>query len=374
MRILGVWKEPEFERRVCLLPEAVDAVQKLGYRVWVESGAGAGAFRSDEDYEAMGAKVVNREELFQQADILVGIHPLDRSALDAIPDGRILIAAFQARQNRDLIAYVQQRSLTCFSLDLLPRTTRAQAMDILSSMATVAGYKAVLLGASQLAQFMPMFMTAAGTITPAKVLVLGAGVAGLQAIATARRLGAVVHVFDVRAAVKEEVQSLGGKFIEVPGFKEAVAAGGYAVEQDQDYIDRQRQAIHDIAVKSQIIICTAQIPGKTAPILIDADTVQNMQPGSVIVDLAASSGGNCVLTENDKTCLKHGVTIIGNSNLPSTMPIDSSRMYGRNVLNFLKLFKQDQEPIFSFEDDILCSTCIANEGKIISPFLQQQYS
>ena len=252
-------------------------------------------------------------------------------------------------------------------MDNVPRTTRAQAMDILSSMATVAGYKAVLMAASHSPRFFPMFMTAAGSIIPSKVLVLGAGVAGLQAIATARRLGAVVEAFDVRAAAEEEVKSLGAKFIKVEGAKDEATAGGYAVEQSEEYKAKQQALIQEHAKKSNIIICTAQIPGRKAPLLITKETVAEMVPGSVIIDLAASSGGNCELTQDNQTINSNGVSIIGNSNLPSTMPLDASKMYGKNMVNFLKLIIGEFGALnLNWDDDIVFNTCVTHQGSIQS--------
>ena len=260
-----------------------------------------------------------------------------------------------------------EKDLTTFSLDNVPRTTRAQSMDILSSMATATGYKAVLLAATHSPRFFPMLMTAAGSIIPSKTMVLGAGVAGLQAIATAKRLGAVVEAFDVRTAAEEEVRSLGAKFIKVEGAKDEASAGGYAVEQSEDYKAKQRELVHDHATKANIIITTAQIPGRTAPILITKETVAAMLPGSVIVDLAASSGGNCELTENDKIVVKDGVTIIGDSNLSSTLSMDASKMFGKNVINFLKLMINDEGGLnLNFEDDIVLNTCVTNDKSVVS--------
>ena len=251
------------------------------------------------------------------------------------------------------------------SLESVPRTTRAQSMDILSSMATVAGYKAVLLAASKLPKFFPLLMTAAGSIPPAKVLILGAGVAGLQAIATCRKLGGVAEVFDVRSAVKEEVKSLGGTFIEVEGAKEDKAAGGYAVEQTEEFLQKQKQLIHDHAVKADVVICTAQIPGRKAPLLLTKETVAGMKKGAIVVDLAASSGGNCEVTKNNETIEINGVTIIGNSNLPSDMPGDASRMFSKNIINLMKITISKEGVInITKEDDILAETVITKGGEI----------
>ena len=257
-------------------------------------------------------------------------------------------------------------------MDMIPRTTRAQSMDVLSSQANIAGYKAVLLAANLFPRYFPMFMTAAGSIAPAKVLVLGAGVAGLQAIATARRLGAVVEVFDTRPAVKEEVMSLGAKFIEVEGALDPSKAGGYAVEQTEEYKQRQQQRIGAAVAKADVVITTAQIPGKTAPLLITEAMLQSMKAGSVIIDLAAVTGGNTAFTENDKTIMYQGVTIVGNSNLPADMPFDASKMYGKNVLNFLQLIIDKEGSIeLNFEDDIVKGTCVTHNGEIVNERVKQ---
>ncbi len=281
-----------------------------------------------------------------------------------------MLAVLNPLGDRELVDKLLAANVTSLSLDNIPRTTRAQAMDVLSSMATVSGYKAVLTAATTLPKFFPMFMTAAGTITPAKVLILGAGVAGLQAIATAKRLGGVVHAFDVRAAAKEEVLSLGAKFVEVEGAKDDVAAGGYAVEQTEEFKQKQRQLIHDHSAKSDVIISTAQIPGRKAPILVTRETVEAMQPGSVIIDLAASTGGNCEVTENNKTVVHNGVYVIGESNFPSTMPAAASKMFGKNINNLLKIMIKDGELNLDFEDDIIKGTTVTHEGNIISERVQ----
>ncbi len=367
---IGILKEPAFERRVAILPEIVGEYTKRGIQVLVEKNAGQGAYRSDKDYDNAGATITDRKSVFQNAQIIIGIHPPDVSEWDDIPTGAVVVFVFNPLQYLDRVKAIVPKNITAFSLDMLPRTTRAQAMDILSSMATVAGYKAVLLAANHLPQFFPMFMTAAGTISPAKVLILGAGVAGLQAIATARKLGAVVHVFDVRNAVKEEVMSLGGKFVEVEGAVDIKGAGGYAVEQGEDFLERQRKAIHDIAIKCNVVICTAQIPGKKAPILLYEETIKEMTPGSVVVDLAAASGGNCALTQNDSIIQAHGITIIGDSNLPASLPVDSSRMFGKNLLQFIQLIIKNGQVDVNLEDDIVESTCISHHGTIPSPRIQ----
>ena len=363
--ILGLLKEHGSETRVALLPEAVKTFTDLKVEVLVEQGAGATAFAADADYEAVGAKIVSRADIFKQAEVLLQIQPPADGDTEKIKKTQVWISAFNPLWDTDLVKTFLENEITTFSLDLIPRTSRAQAMDILSSMATVSGYMAVLDAAVKLPTFFPMFMTAAGTIRPANVLILGAGVAGLQAIASSRKLGAQVQVFDVRSAVKEEVMSLGGKFVEVEGATEDKAAGGYAVEQTEEFKKKQQQVINDHAAKANVIICTAQIPGRKAPLLIPTEAVEAMKPGSVIIDLAASSGGNCELTKNDETVVHKGVTIIGQSNYPAQMPIDASRMFGKNVQNFMKLIIGEEGVLnLNFEDDIVKGTCITHAKEI----------
>jgi len=363
--ILGLLKELGNETRVALLPEVVQTFIDLKVEVLVEQGAGEAAFTSNADYEAVGAKVVSRADVFKQAEVLLQIQPPADEDIKKIKENQVWISAFNPLWETDLVKTFLDKGVTTFSLDLVPRTTRAQAMDILSSMATVSGYMAVLEAAVKLPTFFPMFMTAAGTIRPANVLILGAGVAGLQAIATSRKLGAQVQVFDVRSAVKEEVMSLGGKFVEVEGATEDKAAGGYAVEQTEEYKKKQQEAINNHAAKANVIICTAQIPGKKAPLLISKETVETMKPGSVIIDLAASSGGNCEVSKDNETVAHKGVTVIGQSNYPAQMPLDASRMFGKNVLNFMKLIVGEEGALnLNFEDDIVKGTCITHAKEI----------
>ena len=363
--ILGLLKEHGKETRVALLPETVKAFTDLKVEVLVEQGAGEKAFASDADYEAVGAKTVSRDEVFAKAEVLLQIQPPAEGDTDKIKDSQVWISAFNPLWDTALVKTFLDKGITTFSLDLIPRTTRAQAMDILSSMATVSGYMAVLEAAAKLPTFFPMFMTAAGTIRPANMLILGAGVAGLQAIATSRKLGAQVQVFDVRSAVKEEVMSLGGKFVEVEGATEDKAAGGYAVEQTEEYKKKQQDRINEVAAKSNVVICTAQIPGRKAPLLIPKEAVDAMKPGSVIIDLAASTGGNCELTKNDEIVEYKGISIIGQSNYPAQKPVDASRMFGKNVLNFMKLMiGEEGELNLNFEDDIVKGTCITHAKEI----------
>lgn len=363
--ILGLLKEHGTETRVALLPETVQVFTDLKVEVLVEKGAGESAFAADADYLAVGAKIVSRLELFEQAEVLLQIQQPTQEEIEKIRANQVWISAFNPLWEVEIVKTFLKKGITTFSLDSIPRTTRAQAMDILSSMATVSGYMAVLDAASKLPTFFPMFMTAAGTIRPANVLILGAGVAGLQAIATSRKLGAQVQVFDVRSAVKEEVMSLGGKFVEVEGATEDKAAGGYAVEQTEEFKQKQQQAINDHAAKANVVICTAQIPGKKAPLLLPKHAVEAMKPGSVIIDLAASSGGNCELTKDNQTIMHKGVTIIGESNYPAHKPIDASRMFGKNVLNFMKLIiAEDGKLNLNFEDEIVKGTCITHNGEV----------
>ncbi len=364
---LGILKETDGEQRVAVTPDSLPALTKLGFdKIIVERGSGATAFFDDASYEAQGAQIVDADAVLKNANVLAKIQPLSPAQLSKMTSGQIVVGQFNPLGNREAVENLLKAKVTAFSLDMAPRSTRAQALDVLSSMATVGGYKAVLTAAAHLPTFFPMFMTAAGTVKPAKVLILGAGVAGLQAIATAKRLGAVVEAFDVRAAAKEEVMSLGAKFVEVEGAVDDKAAGGYAVEQSEEFKQRQAQLIHDKAVAADVIICTAQIPGRKAPVLIRKETVAGMKAGAVIVDMAASTGGNCELTENGKTTHPHGVTLIGDSNLAGSVPKDASVMYGKNIVNFLKLIMLKNELTLNWEDDIVAATCVAHEGKVVS--------
>lgn len=362
---IGLLKEPAHETRVSLLADAVATLTKKGITVIIETGAGERAFCSDADYVKAGASVKSRADVLQSAELLLTIHQPAPGEISGL-SGKVLIGVFQPLFNVDQMKSWAAGGVTSFSLDMLPRTTRAQAMDVLSSQANIAGYKAVLTAANAYGRYFPMFMTAAGSIAPAKMLILGAGVAGLQAIATSRRLGAVVEVFDTRPAVKEEVMSLGAKFIEVEGAADASKAGGYAVEQSEDFMQRQKAKIAESAAKADIIITTAQIPGRKAPILITEEMINAMRNGSVIIDLAAATGGNTPLTKNNETVVHQGVTIIGNSSLQSTMPSDASKLYGKNVLNFLQLIITKEAALqLNWEDDLVKGSCITHEGQII---------
>lgn len=361
--IVGILKEPQGENRVSLLPEQVETLTKKGIQVIVEDGAGANAFANNDAYTTKGASIANRNDVISKADLLLCIHTTN---IENAKANAITLGAYQPLSNVDTIKNWASKNITCFSLDMIPRTTRAQSMDVLSSQANIAGYRAVLLAASMLPHYFPMFMTAAGSIAPAKVLILGAGVAGLQAIATAKRLGAVIEVFDTRPAVKEEVMSLGAKFIEVEGAADASKAGGYAVEQTEEYKQKQQQKIAESVAKANVIITTAQIPGRTAPILITNEMLATMKAGSVIIDLAAATGGNTPQTKNNETIVTaNGVSILGNSNLQSGMPSDASKMYGKNVLNFLQLIITKEGALnLNFEDDLVKGTCITHQGQV----------
>jgi NAD(P) transhydrogenase subunit alpha len=363
--IIGILREPSPEKRVSLLPEHISTLKKHKINVLAESGAGANAFATDDLYEQEGAEITSRENVLKSADTLLTIHPLSANDLGLVKPSSVVLGMYNPLSQPQLVSDWAGKGLTAFSMDMLPRTTRAQSMDVLSSQANIAGYKAVLLAAMQLPKYFPMFMTAAGSIAPAKVMILGAGVAGLQAIATAKRLGAVVEVFDTRPAVKEEVMSLGAKFIEVEGAKDASGAGGYAVEQTEEYKKKQQQRIAEVAAKADVIITTAQIPGKKAPILLPDSVLDSMKTGSLIIDLASVSGGNTEQTRDQETVVYKNVTIIGNSNLQATMPADASKLYGKNILNFLQLITgKEGEVNLNFEDDLVRGACITHNGEI----------
>ena len=354
---IGFLKEST-DARVACTPESVKKFVKDGHQIIFEAGAGAQAFYTDEAYQETGATIASRADIISKADIVAFVNPPSLDELKQMKPKSWAVGMFNPRVETDLVDAVKEIDITAFSMEKIPRTTIAQSMDVLSSMASIGGYKAVLVAAAALPSYMPMLMTAAGTIPPAKVLVLGAGVAGLQAIATAKRLGAKVEAFDVRSAVREEVQSLGATFVEVEGATEDKAAGGYAVEQTEDYRRKQGELIHERAAQSDIIITTANIPGRTAPILIKEDTLKAMKDGAVIVDLAAVSGGNCEGTENGKTVSKHGVSLIGESNLPATMPFHASKLYGNNVYNFVKYVLKVSPEGLNMDDEIVSKTLL----------------
>lgn len=370
MRI-AIAKEIEVgERRVALVPDTVGRLVKQGLDVCVEAGAGERSYFSDAAYEAAGATVIqDSAQLWQEADVVLKVNPpRDRddgqSEVSLLRPGSTLICFLNPLGDPALVQRLAEQQVTAFSMELIPRTSRAQSMDALSSQAGVAGYKAALIAAAALPKFFPMLTTAAGTIPPAKVFIMGAGVAGLQAIATCRRLGAVVEAFDIRPAVKEEVQSLGAKFVEVALDEDTVAAGGYAKEISEAAKERSRQVITEHVRHADAIITTAQVPGRTAPILVTEEMVAQMKPGAVIVDLAAEQGGNCACTEPGKDVVKNGVTIIGTINLPATMPVHASQMYAKNISTLLNLLVKDGALNLNFADDIIHSACITSAGEI----------
>lgn len=369
--IIAVLKEPAFETRVSFLPEHIATLLKWGTQVMIETGAGERAFAQNEKYQEAGATIHSREEILQKATLILSINLLSEADISQCK-AKVLFGFFQPLYHAALIQSWAQKGFSIFSIDMLPRTTRAQSMDVLSSQANIAGYKAVLVAANKFPRYFPMFMTAAGSIPPAKILILGAGVAGLQAIATGKRLGAVIEVFDTRPAVKEEVMSLGAKFVEVAGAADASQAGGYAVEQTPEFLEKQKARIAESVAKSDIIITTAQIPGKKAPVLITDDMMQAMKYGSVVIDIAAATGGNTSQTKNDETVQYFGVSIIGNSRLPGDMPSDASKLYGKNMLNFLQLIiSKEGELNLNFDDDLVKGTCIAHGGVLTNERVQQ---
>jgi len=367
------------ERRVAIVPAAVPALVKNGLRVQIEAGAGNAAEFTDDAYRAAGAEIVaDRKLLIQSADVMLqvrglGANPQAGAAdLDSMRDGQVVIAPCDPLGNPGAVQQLAERGVTLFAMELIPRITRAQSMDVLSSMATIAGYKAVIVAADYLPKLFPMMMTAAGTLAPAKVLVIGAGVAGLQAIASAKRLGAVVHAYDVRPAVKEQIESLGAKFVEMPlETTGAEGTGGYAKELGEEFYRKQRELIARTVAASDVCISTAAIPGKPSPRIITAEAVRGMTPGSVIVDLAAERGGNCELTEADKVVVANGVTILGPTNLPSEVPTHASQMLANNMLNFLKLITRGGEIHLNLEDEVVRSTLAAWRGQVTSPQVRE---
>ncbi len=370
--ITGILKETGNENRVAILPGEAAKLKKIGIEVLVEYHAGEKSFASDKDYEAAGASMADRKDVISRAGLLLTVNPPVDDDIKSFRAGQILFTVLNPVENKIWLEEARMQGLTVMALDLVPRITRAQSMDILSSMATVSGYKAVLEAASLLPRFFPMFMSAAGTIKPAKMLILGAGVAGLQAIAIARKLGAVVEVFDVRSAVREEVKSLGGKFVEVEGAREDVTAGGYAVEQTAEFKKKQQELIQQRAIAADVVIATAMIPGKKAPVLILKETVGFMKPGSVIIDLAAASGGNCELTQDGKIVVVNGIKIIGRSDYPSEMPADASKMFGTNIINLLKIMVDKTGNLVpDMTDEIVNGTTAVHGKEYISQRIKQ---
>ena len=367
------------ENRVALVPALIPDLVKAGLEVLVEAGAGEKAGFLDDAYKENGARLVaDRTELFSSADILFLVHGLQVDAeagaddMKLLRSGQIMVGLLNPLGAPEAVRQLADKDITAFALELLPRIARSQPMDALSSMATVAGYKAVLLAAGALNKLYPMMITAAGTITPARVLIVGAGVAGLQAIATSKRLGAVVRAYDVRPAVKEQVESLGAKFVELElETEEAETSGGYAQAMGEEFYRRQREMMKRVVVESDVVITTAAIPGKKSPILITEDMVKGMEPGSVIVDLAAEGGGNCELTKPGETINAHGVIIMGPENVASTIPYHASQMYSKNLTAFLKNMMDDGELQLDLEDQIIRDSLITHKGEVVNPRVRE---
>ena len=368
MNIVVLRETQEGEARVALMPESVKKLAALGTSVQIESHAGLNAARTDDDYREAGAEVSSdREALISSADVLAAVNRPSANDFARLKKGAVVIGFLRPLDEPASLLPAVDRGVTTFSVELIPRITRAQAMDALSSMATVAGYKAVLIGAAHIPRMFPLLMTAAGTVPPARVLVLGAGVAGLQAIATARRLGAVVEGYDVRAAAGEQVKSLGATFLEVDlGGIKTEDAGGYAVELSEEAMNRGRALIAEHAKTADVIVTTAQVPGRRAPLLITEDAVNGMKRGSIVIDLAGTTGGNCALSQADATVEREGVTIIAPTNLPATIPVHASQLYSRNVTSFLSLLIKDGQLNIDMKDDVVGPSCVTHNGEVVN--------
>lgn len=361
------------ENRVACIPDVASKLIKSGFEVHIEKDAGLNAGYTDEQYSNAGAKVIDKvEELYSNADIVLKVQrPIENASvgkneIDMMKKGALLISFVYVLHYPEIAKKCAEKGIDLISMDMIPRTTLAQKMDALSSQANIAGYKSVLLTANTLGKIFPLMMTAAGTISPAKVVIMGAGVAGLQALGTARRLGAVVEVSDIRPAVKEEVQSLGGKFIEVETDENMQDAGGYAKEASAEFLQKQKEVIFKHVTEADIVITTALVPGKKAPMLVTEEMVKNMRPGSVVLDMATEFGGNCEISEKGKTVVKYGVTIIGETNLPSLVPHHASDMYSKNILNLLQYVSKDGQINLKLEDEIVKGSLITHNGEVIN--------
>lgn len=368
MKIAVLREHKDGELRVAATPDTVKKYVALGASIAVEAGAGEGSAIMDADFEAAGAAIAaNAAACAKDADIILKVSAPKKEELGDIPNGALLLGMLEPYAHRDLLDSYNRKSISAFALELLPRISRAQSMDVLSSQSNLAGYRAVIDAVAAFGKAVPMMMTAAGTVAPAKALVLGAGVAGLQAIATAKRLGAVVSAFDVRTAAKEQVESLGAKFIAVPAEESGDAAGGYAKEMSEEYKRKQATLIHETLKKQDLVITTALIPGKPAPVLITEEMVRDMKPGAVIVDLAAAAGGNCPLTELDKLVVKHGVLLIGYGNMPSRVAVDASQLYARNLYNFISalLISKDKALDVKWDDELVAGTLLTRDGATV---------
>jgi NAD(P) transhydrogenase subunit alpha len=373
MKIAVLKEQKAFEKRVASSPDVVKQLIKLGFEVNIESGAGEQSYFKDADYVAVGAKVENqRATLLSQADIVISVNAPNVDDIPHMKQGAVTISFYYAYTNPSLVEAMQKAQITSFAMDAVPRISRAQNMDALSSQANLAGYKTVLIGANYLGKIFPLMMTAAGTITPAKVLIFGAGVAGLQAVATAKRLGAVVEVTDVRPETKEQVESLGGRFLQVEGAEGVKIEGGYAKEVSAEYLQKQKELVQKHIAEADIVITTALVIGKKAPVLVTEEMVKSMKNGSVIVDMAVESGGNCEISELNKVVVKHGVTIVGEANLPSLLPVNASELYAKNILNLLKhLVDKECKFKFEMEEDITKGCIITHKGELLNPLTKQ---
>ena len=381
--IVGVPKESfPGERRVALVPAVIPSLLKAGFEVVVESGAGAGAGYPDAEYVGKGGKILlGRAEVFKAADVVLQVlchgsnDVTGKTDLPLLRSGQLLIGFLRPLGSVQTVQEIAATGATAFSIELMPRTTRAQSMDALSSMATICGYKAVLLAADRLPRLFPMLTTAAGTITPARVFIIGAGVVGLQAIATARRLGAVASAYDMRPAAKEQVHSLGGRFVELPvEAQDAQDSRGYARAQDESFYRRQRELLSRVVAESDVVITAAVIPGKKAPLLVTRDMVEKMAPGSVIVDVAAERGGNCELTQASQVVVEHDVTIIGYINLASTVPYHASQMYAHNIVAFLLHLTKEQKIEINTDDEITRETLVTQRGEVVNTRVREFFS
>ncbi len=366
---LAVLKEHKpFEKRVALTPDICGNLIKNGFQVSVEKEAGFASFFSDDAYKAAGATIVeDKASLLANADVALKVNPFDKEELQSLKSGAATISFMQALSSPELVADCVAKGISAFSVDAIPRISRAQKMDALSSQANLAGFKAVIIGANYLPKIFPLLMTAAGTIKPAKVLIMGAGVAGLQAIATAKRLGAIVEVSDIRPETKEQVQSLGGKFIEVPQDTSVKIEGGYVTAVSEDFLQRQKEIIAKHIASADLIITTALIPGRKAPMLVTDEAVASMKAGSVIVDMAVEQGGNCACSEYGKVVSKHGVTIVGEPNIPSLLPLNASDLYAKNIETFLMHLATKDGFKWEMEEEITKGSLITHQGKIVYP-------
>ena len=365
MKVVVPRETGDGETRVAAVPDSVVKAVAAGMEIAIEAGAGESANFSDHDYESAGARVISEpDELYRDARVVLRVQPPSPDEVAQIPRGAVLVGILQATRNPEVLDQLAAAGVTGFAMELIPRISRAQSMDVLSSQASIAGYKAVVEGAGRLDKILPLQITAAGTLAPGRVFVLGAGVAGLQAIATARRLGAVVEAFDVRPAVREEVESLGAKFIEV-ALENAEGKGGYAREQSEEQLRRQRELLGERVAAADLVITTAAIPGRRAPLLITKEMVSAMRPGSVVVDLAADSGGNCEATVAGEVVLADSVTIVGTKDLARTVPHHASQTYSRNLTNLLISLYKDGELVIDFDDEVVGAICVTHDGKVL---------